>query len=117
MERVRMSNEMAVIGERIRRLRTDRELSQADVAAQLRLADDTVVSKIEAGARGLAATELAQLCELFGMRSDQILFGTVEEVPVGALLRATDSVEAQRVVDRVQEAFEDYLYVRALVES
>lgn len=112
-----MDNEMALIGERIKRLRTDRELSQADVAAQLQLADDTVVSKIETGARGLAATELAQLCELFGMRSDQILFGTEDEVPVGALLRATDSAEAERVVERIEEAFEDYLYVRALVES
>jgi transcriptional regulator with XRE-family HTH domain len=112
-----MNNDMAVIGERIKRLRADRELSQADVAARLDLADDTVVSKIEAGTRGLAVTELTQLCELFGLRSDQILFGTAEEAPVGAMLRVTESADAQRVVKRVEEAFNDYLYVRALVES
>lgn len=112
-----MNNDMAVIGKRIKRLRTDRELSQSDVAAQLDLADDTVVSKIEAGTRGLAVTELTQLCVLFGLRSDQILFGTAEETTVGAMLRVTESADAQRVVERVEEAFDDYLYVRALIES
>lgn len=112
-----MNNDMAAIGDRLKRLRIDRDLSQAEVATQVGLPDATVVSKIEAGTRGLAVTELARLCELFGLRSDQILFGTADEVPVGAMLRATEGTDAQRVVARVEEAFADYLYVRALVES
>jgi transcriptional regulator with XRE-family HTH domain len=112
-----MTDEMAEIGARIQRLRKERDLTQTELAEALDLGDDSIVSKIENGTRGLAATELADLCALFGLRSDQILFGTPEEKPVGTMLRAEGDEDVERVVARVEEAFADLRYVRALVES
>lgn len=111
-----MQDDMAEIGQRIRELRGRRGLTQGQVAEAIGAADDSVVSKIEHGTRGLAAAELASLCEYFGVASDEILFGRDHE-PAGVLLRATDDVDAARVVEHVEQAFADLRYVRALVES
>lgn len=111
-----MDNHMQEIGGRIRALREERGTTQTELAKVLGVADESVISKVETGVRGLAAAELAELCGFFGVRSDAIVFGAVDE-PVGALLRSDDSAEARRVVERVEEAFADFRYVRALVES
>ena len=112
-----MHNDMTEIGQRVQQLREDRGLTQAQLAELLDLADGSVVSKIEKGTRGLGAFELAKLCEAFELRSDQLLFGTGEEKPVGVMLRATGNGDVDRVVARVEEAFADLRYVRDLVES
>ena len=112
-----MQNDMAEIGQRVQRLREDRGITQAQLADHLELADGSVVSKIENGARGLGVFELAKLGEVFGLRTDQVLFGTPDEKPVGVMLRATGDEDVARVVARVEEAFADFRYVRDLVES
>lgn len=111
-----MDNHMQEIGQRIRALRDERGMTQGELAKALGMGDESVVSKIENGVRGLAAAELAEVCVFFGVRSDTLVFGTSEE-PVGALLRSEDDADARRVVERVEEAFADLRYVRALIES
>lgn len=105
-----MKNDMVEIAGRVRALLDERGATQADLARVLSL-DESSVSKLLNGRRGLAVTELASLCEHYGVRSDTILF-EARGAPVGALLHA--EVHAPVVV-RVEEAFADYRYVRALV--
>jgi transcriptional regulator with XRE-family HTH domain len=112
-----VDDHMTEIGHRIRSLREQRGATQAELAAALEMTDESIISKVENGLRGLAAAELAGMCDFFGVRSDMIVFGETTDEPVGALLRADSSADAQRVVERMEEAFADLRYVRALVES
>ena len=57
-----------------------------------------------------------RLCEYYGVSSDHLLFGTDHREPTGVALRADEGADVTRVVDRVEAAFADYRYVRALVE-
>jgi transcriptional regulator with XRE-family HTH domain len=109
-----MKNDMHEIAERVRGLLDERGEAQADLARVLEV-DDSAVSRLLKGDRGLAAGELAAMCAHYGVSSDQILFGRSENERVGAILRADAGADATRVVERVQEAFADYRYVRALV--
>jgi transcriptional regulator with XRE-family HTH domain len=109
-----MKNDMIEIGERIRALMEKRGETQAQLAEVLDV-DATAVSKLVAGRRGLAAGELVALCEHYAVKSDSVLFGHSEGQPVGALLRADLGADATRIVERVEKAFDDYVYVRALV--
>ena len=109
-----MKNDMNEIAGRIRDLLAEREGTQADLARVLDV-DDSAVSRLIKGERGLAAGELAALCAHYGVSSDQILFGRASDATVGVLLRANDGSDATRVVELVEGAFADYRYVRALV--
>jgi|GEM_PF-2822457 len=108
-----MNNDMQEIAGRIRTLLEQRGESQAELARTLDV-DESAVSKLLAGRRGLAAAELARLCAHYGVSSDVLLFGVRDGAPVGALLRADAGADAVRVLERVENAFEDYRYVRAL---
>ena len=109
-----MQNDMLEIGARIRVLADDRGETQAKLGEVLGI-DASAVSKLLSGRRGLAASELAALCEHYGVSSDGILFGAREAEPVGALLRADIAADAAGAIERVEKAFEDYRYLRALV--
>lgn len=109
-------SELLEIGGRVRALRESRGASQEDLA-QIMDVTATAVSKLEKGNRGLAATELAAICDAFGVRSDELLFGDPAQPAAGALLRADSTEEAPRVLDQVEEAFANLRYVRALIES
>jgi transcriptional regulator with XRE-family HTH domain len=108
-----MKNDMPEIVARIKGILEQRGDSQSDLAQVLGV-DESAVSRLMAGNRGLAAAELAALCDHYGVRSDTILFGAPQEM-VGALLRADADTDARRVIERVEEAFTHYRYVRALV--
>ncbi len=108
-----MKNDMDEIVARIKDLLEERGDSQSDLARVLDI-DESAVSRLMAGNRGLAAGELAALCDHYGVPSDTILFGTPPKM-VGALLRADADADARRVIARVEEAFNHYRYVRALV--
>ena len=56
--------ERRALGLRLRRARGSKGLSQADVAATLGMARQSV-NRIEAGLRGVDALELIKLCELY----------------------------------------------------
>ncbi len=111
-----MSDDPHPIGERLKALRETHGLTQEQFGDIIDL-DETIVSKIEHGKRGLAATELAQICEHFGIRSDEVLFGDATRPRVGVLLRADVGVDAKRAVERAQSVLADYRYVKALIES
>lgn len=110
-----MRDDMEHIGARIRALREQRSEGQAALARVLTV-DESAISKIENGRRGLAAEELALLSDHFGVPSDAILFAD-RAGAVGTLLRGDAGPEAERVKTRVEQAFADLRYVRALVES
>ncbi len=110
-----MNDDLEKIGLRVRAIRKEQGLGQAELARVLDV-DETAISKIENGKRGLAASELAVLCEHLKMPVDVFLFGE-EGMPSGALLRAGDGAQARRLVERVDRAFADYRYVKALIES
>jgi transcriptional regulator with XRE-family HTH domain len=109
-----MKNDMIEIAARIRALLEERGDTQAELARVLDI-DESAVSKLLSGRRGLAASELAALCEHYGVRSDVILFGVQEEL-TGAILRADGDADARNVIARVEGVFADYRYVRALVK-
>lgn len=111
-----MSDDLHPIGERLRALRETHGLTQEQFGNIIDL-DETAVSKIEHGKRGLAAAELAQICEHFGIRSDEVLFGEVSRARAGVLLRADAGADAERAVERAKVALADYRYVKALIES
>lgn len=110
-----MKNDMHDISARIRALLDDRDRKQADLARVLDLGEDTV-SKLLNGKRGLAAGELAALCDHYGVSSDYLLFGTKEE-PVGVLLRADEGADTTDLVARIDDAFENLRYVRVLTRT
>jgi transcriptional regulator with XRE-family HTH domain len=103
---------MSDISGRIRALLTERRQKQADLAKILDLGEDTV-SKLLNGKRGLAAGELARLCDYYGVSSDYILFGATPE-RVGVLLRADEGADTAALVARIDQQFENLRYVRAL---
>lgn len=107
---------MEMIGSRIRELLEDRGDTQAILARVLSI-DESAVSKLLAGRRGLAAGELLALCEHYGIPSDQILFPEREQQPAGVVLRADAGADAQRVLKRVEESLANLRYVRALTEK
>lgn len=110
-----MRNDMEQIGASIRALREQRNMSQSELARVLEI-DESAVSKIETGKRGLAAAELAILSEHFVVAADAVLFPEHEDLS-GALLRGDAGPDAERVKERVEQAFADLRYVRALVDS
>ncbi len=111
-----MSDDLHPIGVRIKTLREARGLTQEGFGEIIGL-DETAISKIEHGKRGLAAVELAQICEHFGIRGDEVLFGDPERPRTGVLLRADASADAENAVERAKAAFANYRYVKALIES
>lgn len=110
-----MRNDMAEISARILALLRDRGQTQADLATALDLGEDTI-SKLLNGKRGLAAGELAVLCEQYGVSSDSILFGPREQ-PVGVLLRAEQGADTAALVAKVEQSFEELRYLRALTRA
>jgi transcriptional regulator with XRE-family HTH domain len=110
-----MSDDRHAIGERIKALREAHGMKQGEFGATVGL-DETTISKIEHGKRGLAAAELALICERFGIRSDEVLFGEPERPRAAVLLRANAGADTERAVARAETAFADYRYVKALIE-
>ncbi len=64
----------ASIGKRLRAAREQAGLSQAQVAAMLKLHRPTI-SQIEAGERNLRPSEITQLAKLYGVKDSWILAG------------------------------------------
>jgi transcriptional regulator with XRE-family HTH domain len=111
-----MSDDTDPIGARIKALRDTHGLTQEQLGDVIGVGE-TTISKIEHGKRGLAAAELAQICEHFGIRSDELLFGVPNGPRAGVLLRANAGADAERAIERAKVAFADYRYVKALIES
>ncbi len=66
------------MNERLKKIRKSLKLSQEFVANQLKMSRTTVVA-IEAGARKVTSDELIKFSKLYGVSSDELLYGEVAE--------------------------------------
>ena len=66
------------MNERLKQIRKRLKLSQEFVAKQLNMTRTTMVA-IEAGTRKVTSEELMKFSELYGVSTDEILYGKVEE--------------------------------------
>lgn len=97
---------------RIKELRADRNMTQADLAALLNCAP-TAVSKWELEENGIDSRLIARLCDIFGCTSDYLLGRTAmpnqklteEEYALIRLKRAADD-RAKKVVRGALEPFD-----------
>jgi transcriptional regulator with XRE-family HTH domain len=100
------------MGDRVRQLRENSGASQAQLGEALGL-DQTAVSKIEAGKRGLTARELMLAAQFFGVTTSAI----IEPEPAVVALRAGDA-DREDVVEAVKEfqhLIEVYFGLEAMV--
>lgn len=66
------------MNERLKQIRKSLKLSQEFVAKQLEMTRTTVVA-IEAGTRKVTSDELIKFAKLYGVSSDELLYGEVME--------------------------------------
>lgn len=66
------------MNERLKQIRKSLKLSQEFVAKQLDMTRTTVVA-IEAGTRKVTSDELVKFAKLYGVSSDELLYGEVAE--------------------------------------
>lgn len=66
------------MNERLKRIRKNLKLSQEFVAKQLEMTRTTIVA-IEAGTRKVTADEVVKFAKLYGVSSDELLYGEVTE--------------------------------------
>ncbi len=75
------------MNERLKQIRKRLKLSQEFVAKQLEMARTTIVA-IEAGTRKVTSDELIKFAKLYGVSTDEILYGEMtEETEVRAFAR------------------------------
>lgn len=63
------------IGERVRQAREQAKLTQESLAEKLEVSPQ-YVSDLERGVVGVSITTFKKLCQILGVTSDQLLFGT-----------------------------------------
>ena len=66
------------MNERLKHIRKSLKLSQEFVARQLEMTRTTIVA-IEAGTRKVTADELGKFAKLYGVSTDELLYGEVQE--------------------------------------
>ncbi|MEN6378552.1 MAG: helix-turn-helix transcriptional regulator [Methanofastidiosum sp.] len=95
------------IGETIRNLRTERGMSQFDLATLLGYDSVTAISLIEQGKRNLSIDKLKKVSEIFNISIQDIL-GFEEhqkkDIQIGTALRASGDLEESDIKD-----IEDYI--------
>ena len=76
---------MKALNERLREVRTQKHMSQEDVAAFLGV-KRTAIVEIESGKRKVSAYELAKFSELYSISCDELLKGRNPEINVTILI-------------------------------
>lgn len=90
------------IAKRIRELRKQHGMTQADLSDRLNL-DVPRVSRIESGTRHLMSEDIIKLCEIFNVSADYILFGReytvngLTPMQVDALILLLRNLESCRI--------------------
>lgn len=82
-----MSDLSARIGQRIRALRTERRLTQKELARRAEIAAPNL-NRIEKGQKGLSMESLERLAGALGVQPAELLRDPTEEPDVGALVEA-----------------------------
>ena len=70
------------LGERIRKLRTERGWSQRDLARRASIASKSVISYYELGERFPTYETLLRLADVFGVSTDYLLRGKDEDIRI-----------------------------------
>ena len=99
------------IGDRVRELREEREISQQTLADAIG-ADKSAISRLESGQRSLAVLELTTLSDLLGVSLDEILFLDEQDE---ALLRAEGDGEQEEALRAADALIDGFLTIGALV--
>ena len=83
------------MNERLKQVRKSLKLSQEFVARQLEMTRTTIVA-IEAGTRKVTADEVKKFAKLYGVSTDELLYGNVtEDAEVRAFARAFSELSDQ----------------------
>ena len=83
------------MNERLKRVRKSLKLSQEFVARQLEMTRTTIVA-IEAGTRKVTADEVKKFAKLYGVSTDELLYGNVtEDAEVRAFARTFSELSDQ----------------------
>lgn len=101
------------IVETIARLREERGVSQAELGELLGI-DQSSVSKLESGERGLTAAELATIAEFFETSVEDLIRADDAEAVV--LRNDGDGEEIKDVICSLDSFIDDYLYLAALAK-
>lgn len=70
-----MASDFAVIGQRLKRARLDKKMTQDDLAKQLGVSI-AFLSRIESGTSHVNLKRLSQICDILGITEGEILNGT-----------------------------------------
>ncbi|MGD0272868.1 MAG: helix-turn-helix transcriptional regulator [Gaiellaceae bacterium] len=98
----------AEIGRYLAELRTERGFSQRELAERVGI-DKSAMSRVEAGARGLAVDELTAAAEFFGKTVDEIL--RKDEVAFAFRAEADDAT-VQEAIDIFNKVFDDFFALK-----
>lgn len=66
------------MNKRLKQARKNLQLSQEDVANRLGITR-TAIAALEAGKRQITVDELLQLCKIYGVTADELLYGDASE--------------------------------------
>ena len=95
---------MGALNERIKKARTELNLSQDYVAKFLGI-NRTAVVEIESGKRKVSADELGRFSELFQIPADELLNGRSTELPVQMFARrfgTLDEADQQEILNLIE---------------
>jgi len=102
----------AEIGRYVAELRAERGLSQRELAEYIGI-DKSAMSRVEAGARGLAVDELVAAAEFFGKTTDEIL--RKDEVAFAFRAEADDASVAG-AIDLFNKVFDDFFALKTAAD-
>ena len=98
----------AEIGRYLAELRVERGLSQRELAEHVGI-DKSAMSRVEAGARGLAVDELTAAAEFFGKTVDEIL----RKDEIAFAFRAdADDATVQEAIGIFNKVFDDFFALK-----
>lgn len=97
------------LGARVAELRSAASVSQRELADALEV-DQSALSRIENGSRGLAVAELVAVAEYFGVAIDAILR---TDAPPLAKWADGDDAAVTSAVEEMQAVMEDFLMLEA----
>ena len=95
------------IGERIKEIRLNRNLTQDTLAEKVNLGSAQQISDIERGLCGLSVTKLMEFCKVLEIDADYLLFGTATRDKDNSLNKYLSKMtpEQSRCVEELVSAY------------
>lgn len=113
----RTAQDISTVGGRIRKLRIDAQMTQADLVELLHMENKTTISKYESNQRMPAAEHVVRMARIFHTTTDYILIGELPEkssriVHAENLLRKLEAVGMLEAAIPVLESLHGALDIR-----